>query len=87
MTKPDIIGDILENSPFKQDVRYAYDAKSNIFYFYVSGTQRNLIPVGMFSPISRDGIVYDPEHVVDSIAEQMSTFADTSNYEIELIDD
>ena len=68
---------------FKQDIGYAYDGTKNIFTFFTPGPGRRIIPIGMFSPITRDNIPYDPEHICEMIAEQISTFDFEEVYDIE----
>jgi len=74
-----IIGDPI----FKQNIGYAYDGNKNIFTFFTPGPGRRMIPIGMFSSIVREGIPYDPEHICETIAEQISTFDFEDMYDIE----
>jgi len=42
-----------------------------------------MMPIGVFSPIETQGITYDPEGLVEEIAEIMSTFENEDCYDIE----
>ena len=46
-----------------------------------------LMPIGVFSPIQTKGITYDPEGMVEEIADIMSTFENEDCYDIESDDD
>ena len=63
---------------FHQSVRYAYNQRTHSFFFYtcVDGS-REMTPVGMFSPLLTEEIPYDPQELVEMIADTMSR-SDTS---------
>ena len=46
---------------------------------------RELVPIGVFSPMMREDIPYDPQELVEGIADIMSR--SNSSYDFELDDD
>ena len=48
---------------------------------------RNIEPIGVFSPMDREGITYDVEALVEEIAEHMSYFDGKQLFDIEGDDD
>jgi|TARA_R110000803_G_scaffold121453_2_gene189518 hypothetical protein len=71
-------------SLYKTSIGYAYDDSRNLFTFYVRDGGHRMVPIGMFSTIIRQGIPYDPEHIVDSIAEQLSTYDLTEDWDLDV---
>jgi len=69
---------------FKRPVNYAYSPQMNAFTFFTpqKGT-RNIEPIGVFSPMDREGITYDVEALVEEIAEHMSYFDGKDLFDIE----
>jgi len=63
---------------FHQSVRYAYNQRTHSFFFYTCvGGSREMTPIGMFSPLLTEEIPYDPQELVEMIADTMSR-SDTS---------
>lgn len=86
MAKDEIMKQILGKSPiYKRRVQYAYSPHTNSFTFFTPDNRmgKALLPLGVFSPISTKGITYDPEGLVEEIAEIMSTFENEDWYDIE----
>jgi len=52
--------------------------------FYTPTQGREMVPIGMFSPLVHEEIPYDPQEVVEAIADTMSR--STSSYDFELDD-
>lgn len=71
---------------FHQSIRYAYNQRTHSFFFYsqVEGS-REMTPVGMFSPLLAEDIPYDPQEIVETIADVMSR-SDTT-YDFDFQDD
>ena len=55
------------------------------FFFYTPVQGRELVPIGVFSPMMREDIPYDPQELVEGIADIMSR--SNSSYDFELDDD
>ena len=86
MSKDELIKTMLGKSPiYKRRVQYAYSPHTNSFTFFTPDDRmgKALLPLGVFSPISTKGITYDPEGLVEEIAEIMSTFENEDCYDIE----
>lgn len=82
----DLLKTVIGKSPiYKRRVHYAYSPHSNSFTFFTPDerTGRAMMPIGVFSPIETTGITYDPEGLVEEIAEIMSTFENEDCYDIE----
>jgi len=68
---------------FHTSVFYAYNERLHTFFFYTPiGGGRELVPVGMFSPMTKSEIPYDPQAMVEMIADQMSR--EDGSYDFEL---
>lgn len=74
---------IVGKPQFHKSIMYAYNRRSHTFYFYtpVEGG-REMTPIGLFSPIYAEDIPYDPQHVVEMIADAMSR--DDGSYDFDL---
>jgi len=70
---------------FHQSVRYAYNQRTHSFFFYtcVDGS-REMTPVGMFSPLLTEDIPYDPQELVETIADVMSRSDTTYDFDFEI---
>ena len=89
MTESDIFKKAVgKKAFFKRSVNYAYSPQMNAFTFFTpqKGT-RNIEPIGVFSPMDREGITYDVEGLVEEIAEHMSYFDGKELFDIEGDDD
>lgn len=89
MTDSDIFKKAIgKKAYFKRPVNYAYSPQMNAFTFFTpqKGT-RNIEPIGVFSPMDREGITYDVEALVEEIAEHMSYFDGKELFDIESADD
>jgi hypothetical protein len=77
---------VLGKSPiYKRTVHYAYSPHTNSFTFFTADDRGGLgmMPIGVFSPIETRGITYDPEGVVEEIADMMATFENEDCYDID----
>lgn len=66
---------LIGNQQFNQSVFYTYNQVNNTFMFFTptnSGVDREILPIGIFSPIVRQKIPYDPQEVIEAIADVMS---------------
>ena len=66
---------LIGKSQFNQSVFYTYNEVNNTFMFFTpteSGVGREILPIGIFSPLVRQGIPYDPQEVVETIADVIS---------------
>lgn len=60
---------------FSQSVFYTYNEVNNTFMFFTpveAGVGREILPIGIFSPLVRQKIPYDPQEVVETIADVIS---------------
>lgn len=58
---------------FHQTVLYAYNQRTHAFFFYTpDGGGREMVPIGMFTPLLAEDIPYDPQEIVETIADVMS---------------
>ena len=76
---------IVGKTQFHNTVFYAYYARLHSFFFYTPVQGRELVPIGVFSPMMREDIPYDPQELVEGIADIMSR--SNSSYDFELDDD
>jgi hypothetical protein len=67
---------------FKKSVMYTYNQKTNTFHFYTYIGGREIVPIGVFSPVLTHDIPYDPQLLCETIAESMS-HDDGMSYDIE----
>lgn len=66
---------LIGKSQFTQSVFYTYNEVNNTFMFFTStnsGVGREILPIGIFSPLVRQKIPYDPQEVVETIADVIS---------------
>ncbi len=90
MVDKQLLKTVLGKSPiYKRTVHYAYSPQTNAFTFFTKDERSGmgLMPIGVFSPIQTKGITYDPEGMVEEIADIMSTFENEDCYDIESDDD
>ena len=65
--------EIVGESQFHKSVMYSYNERTHSFMFYTpSGDGKQIVPIGMFSPIIQEEIPYDPAALVELIADFMS---------------
>lgn len=67
--------EIIGKSQFNKSIFYTYNDTNNTFMFFTpveSGVGREILPIGIFSPLSRSMIPYDPQEIVETIADVMS---------------
>ena len=65
--------EIVGESQFHKSVMYSYNERTHSFMFYTpSGDGKQIVPIGMFSPIIEEEIPYDPAALVELIADFMS---------------
>jgi len=66
---------LLGKQQFNQSVFYTYNEVNNTFMFFTptnTGIGREILPIGIFSPLVRQKIPYDPQEVVETIADVIS---------------
>lgn len=64
---------LLGDPQFHQTVLYAYNQRTHAFFFYTpDGDGREMVPIGMFTPLLSEDIPYDPQEIVETIADVMS---------------
>ena len=69
---------------FHQSIRYAYNKRTHSFFFYTAlPGSREMTPVGMFSPILTEDIPYDPQEIVEQIADVMSRSDTTYDFDFD----
>ena len=75
---------LLGTPQFHQSIRYAYNKRTHSFFFYsqVEGS-REMTPVGMFSPLLSEAIPYDPQEIVEQIADIMSRSDTTYDFDFD----
>jgi hypothetical protein len=54
-----------------------------MYTFYVPGEFRTLHPVAVFSPLTDEGLTFDPNVVCEAIADAISTANPDEEYDIE----
>lgn len=75
---------IIGKPQFKQNITFAYVPQQNLFTFFAPTQRgRSMEPIGVFSPLNRVGIPYDPEDICEQISEAMSRYSRHEEYEIE----
>ena len=76
-TLSDEMKQIVGKPQFKQSVLYNYNPKAHSFFFYTPvGSGREIYPIGLFSPIQTEDIPYEPQELVELIADFMSRSGD-----------
>jgi hypothetical protein len=68
---------------FHQSIFYAYNRRTHSFMFYAPIQGRELVPIGMFSPLTAEDIPYDPQEIVEGIADMMSQSDTTFDFEFD----
>ena len=66
---------LIGKQQFNQSVFYTYNEVNNTFMFFTPtncGVGREILPIGIFSPLVRQKIPYDPQEVVETIADVIS---------------
>jgi len=77
---------LLGKQQFTQSVFYTYNEVNNTFMFFTptnSGVGREILPIGILSPLVRQKIPYDPQEVVETIADVISR----SDFEFDIDDE
>jgi len=68
---------------FHRSVMYAYNKRTHSFFFYTPVEGRELVPIGMFTPILSEDIPYDPQEIVEQIADCMSRSDTTFDFDFD----
>ena len=68
---------------FHNTVFYAQNARLHSFFFYTPVQGRELTPIGVFSPMVTEDIPYDPQELVEAIADVMSRAEESYDFENE----
>ena len=65
---------IMGKPQFRNTVMYAYNRSRHSFMFYVpmGDGSKEMLPVGMYTPLISDEMPYDPQHIVEDIADLLS---------------
>ena len=65
---------IIGKPQFRNTVMYAYNPSRHAFMFYVpmGDGGRELLPIGMFQPLNSNEMPYDPQHIIEDIADLLS---------------
>ena len=65
---------IIGKPQFRNTVMYAYNRNRHAFMFYVpmGDGGRELLPIGMFQPLISNEMPYDPQHIIEDIADLLS---------------
>ena len=65
---------IIGKPQFRNTVMYAYNPSRHAFMFYVpmGDGGRELLPIGMFQPLISNEMPYDPQHIIEDIADLLS---------------
>lgn len=72
---------------FERTVTYAYSPQMNAFTFFTPSSRgKGMEPIGVFTPLYKQGITYDVEAIVEELAEHMSYFPNEETYDIECDD-
>lgn len=67
---------------FHRSVMYSYNARTHAFFFYTpEDGSREMVPIGMFTPLLTEEIPYDPSEVVETIADMMSRSDQTYDFD------
>ena len=73
---------IMGKPQFRNTVMYAYNRSRHSFMFYVpmGDGSKELLPVGMYTPLISDEIPYDPTEIVEDIADRLSRDIESSDF-------
>ena len=65
---------IIGKPQFRNTVMYAYNPSRHAFMFYVpmGDGSKEMLPIGMYTPLISDEMPYDPQHIVEDIADLLS---------------
>tara|TARA_Y100001937_G_scaffold109040_1_gene153299 strand:+ start:1019 stop:1294 length:276 start_codon:yes stop_codon:yes gene_type:complete len=65
---------IIGKPQFRNTVMYAYNRSRHSFMFYVpmGDGGRELLPIGQYQPLISDELPYDPQFIVEDIADLLS---------------
>ena len=65
---------IIGKPQFRNTVMYAYNPSRHAFMFYVpmGDGGREFLPIGMFQPLISNEMPYDPQHIIEDIADLLS---------------
>ena len=65
---------IMGKPQFRNTVMYAYNRSRHSFMFYVpmGDGSKEMLPIGMYTPLISDEMPYDPQHIVEDIADLLS---------------
>ena len=73
---------IIGKPQFRNTVMYAYNRSRHSFMFYVpmGDGSKEMLPVGMYTPLISDEIPYDPTEIVEDIADRLSRDIESSDF-------
>ena len=65
---------VMGKPQFRNTVMYAYNRSRHAFMFYVpmGDGGRELLPIGMFTPLISEEMPYDPQPIIEDIADLLS---------------
>ena len=65
---------IIGKPQFRNTVMYAYNRSRHSFMIYVpmGDVSKEMLPIGMYTPLISDEMPYDPQHIVEDIADLLS---------------
>ena len=65
---------IIGKPQFRNTVMYAYNRSRHAFMFYVpmGDGSKEMLPIGMYTPLISEELPYDPQHIVEDIADLLS---------------
>ena len=76
---------IIGKPQYRNTVVYAYNRSRHAFMFYVpmGDGGRELLPIGMFTPLISDEMPYDPQPIIEDIADLLSRDIEMQDREFE----
>ena len=65
---------IIGKPQFRNTVMYSYNRSRHAFMFYVpmGDGSKEMLPIGMFTPLISDEMPYDPQPIIEDIADLLS---------------
>ena len=65
---------IMGKPQFRNTVMYSYNRARHAFMFYVpmGDGSKEMLPIGMFTPLISDEMPYDPQPIIEDIADLLS---------------
>ena len=65
---------VMGKPQFRNTVMYAYNRSRRAVMFYVpmGDGGREMLPIGMYTPLISEELPYDPQHIVEDIADLLS---------------